>query len=574
MTDAIRRTLAIGAAAGLACALAACGGSSSGGSGSAGSSGGTSGGYAPGGTLQVSMGSPPESLDPQVGYSSESEEADWLVYTPLLTYQHQAGTAGETLIPGLATAMPVVTDGGKTYTLTLRKGLKFANGAAVTASDFTYTIERAIKLWGGAGWYTGNIAGAAAYQAGKAHGISGISTDNATGQIVIHLVTPYGAFANILAFPAAGLIPAGTPMSAESTSPPPGVGPYKITSVQPNRSFTLKKNPLWAGFKIPGTPDGYVNAIQVTIQSNLNTEAQEVLDNQSDEFDWGDVLPPAYLQQIQAKATGRFRVETLAGTDYFWLNTSIKPFNNVLAREAANLAVNRVALERLASGQITPACYYVPPDIVGHASGPCPFGAPSGNGSYSAASLGSAADIALAKKLVARAHLTGSPVTVWTEERQPFQDFGTYLNAQLNAIGFKSTLDVVANSVYDPTIGAKKTDPQAGWSEWTQDFPNPGDFYYVLNADSILPVNNGNFGYVDDPHIQSEITRLNAVPASQLGSVAPQWAALEQYVAKKDFMVPFGYEVTAFFLSDRVDFAKAVFNPVYGDDWLTFELKK
>jgi ABC-type transport system substrate-binding protein len=44
------------------------------------------GAYAPGGTLQVSMGSPPQSLDPQLGYSSESEEADWLVYTPLVTY--------------------------------------------------------------------------------------------------------------------------------------------------------------------------------------------------------------------------------------------------------------------------------------------------------------------------------------------------------------------------------------------------------------------------------------------------------------------------------------------------------
>lgn len=564
--NVIRGTgVASGAAVVLVAMLAACG--------SGGSASQSSATYAPGGTLRVSMGSAPESLDPQSGYSSESEEADWLVYTPLLTYAHQAGAAGEQLIPGLATALPVVSDGGKTYTMTLRKGLKFSTGAPVTASDFTYTIERAIKLWGGAGFFT-NIAGAAAYQAGKATGISGISTDNATGQITVHLVRPYGAFDNVLAFPAAGLIPAGTPMSVQSVSPPPGVGPYKITSVQPNRSFTLQKNPLFAGFDIPGIPAGYVSAVQVTIQSNLNTEAQEVLDNQSDEFDWADVMPPAYVQQVESQAADRYRNETLAGTDYFWLNTSIKPFNNVDAREAVNLAVSRVALERLASGEITPACYFLPPAITGNPGGPCPFGAPSGGGSFSAASLGSAADVATAKALVKKAGLAGTPVTVWTENRQPYQNFGTYLNGQLNAIGFKSTLEVVANAVYDPTIGSAKTDPQAGWSEWTQDFPNPSDFYYVLDATSILPENNGNLGYVDDPYIQSQLSRLDQVPASDLASVATRWASLEKYVAEKDYMVPFGYEVAPFFLSDRVDFAKAVYNPVYGDDWSTFELAK
>src|ERR1700678_1730521 len=242
--------------------------------------------YAPGGTLEVSMGSPPQSLDPQSGYSSESQEADWLVYTPLVTYAHKDGLAGDTLIPGLATALPVVSNGGKTYTATLRKGLEFSNGTSVKASDFAYTIERDLKVgWGGDSFYTSNIVGANAYQAGKAKTISGIVTNDTTGEIVINLLAPYGAFDNVLAFPSSGLVPTGTAMAALSTAPPPGVGPYMITSVKPNVSFTLEKNPSFAKFGIPGIPDGYVNTVQVTIQSNANTEAQNVLDNTSDEFD-------------------------------------------------------------------------------------------------------------------------------------------------------------------------------------------------------------------------------------------------------------------------------------------------
>ena len=78
----------------------------------------------------------------------------------------------------------MITDGGKTYTATLRKGLVFSNGKPVKASDFTYTVERAIKIpWGGSGQFiTAQIVGATAYSTGKAKTISGITTNNSTGQ--------------------------------------------------------------------------------------------------------------------------------------------------------------------------------------------------------------------------------------------------------------------------------------------------------------------------------------------------------------------------------------------------------
>ena len=62
------------------------------------------------------MSSPPNSLDPGLGYTVEASEADWLVYTPLLTYAHLNGTAGTALIPGLATALPTISANGLTCT--------------------------------------------------------------------------------------------------------------------------------------------------------------------------------------------------------------------------------------------------------------------------------------------------------------------------------------------------------------------------------------------------------------------------------------------------------------------------
>ena len=104
--------------------------------------------------------------------------------------------------------MPTVSSDGKTYTFVLRKGLVYSDGTPVQASDFTHTIERAIKLgWGDKSFLTENIVGGEEFHKGKASTISGIQTDDATGTIAIKLVAPYGPFLNVLAFPAAGLVP-------------------------------------------------------------------------------------------------------------------------------------------------------------------------------------------------------------------------------------------------------------------------------------------------------------------------------------------------------------------------------
>ena len=57
----------------------------------------------------VLMGTAPDYLDPQLGYTTQSAEPDWITYTPLLTYRHANGKAGGELIPGLATALPKVS---------------------------------------------------------------------------------------------------------------------------------------------------------------------------------------------------------------------------------------------------------------------------------------------------------------------------------------------------------------------------------------------------------------------------------------------------------------------------------
>ena len=323
------------------------------------------------------------------------------------------------------------------------------------ASDFAYTIERAIKInWGGKSFFTNYIVGAADYDSGKATSISGITTDDTSGDITIHLISAYGAFSNVLAFPAAGLVPTGTPMTPESNNPPVGSVPYMITKVTPNVSFTLAKNPRFAGFHIPDIPVGSLDTINVTIVSNTQTEAEQVLSNQVDIFDAGDTIPPTLLSQIQSQASARFAKEPSPSTFYFFFNVTQPPFNNIAARQAVNLALDRTALERLASGFLTPQCYFLPPSIIGHPTSACPYG--------DVTQPPTAANIAKAKQMVTAAGLAGTPVTVYSETRSPRQQYAEYYQQVLNQIGFKATLKVIQDTVYFQTIGNQSTEPQTG----------------------------------------------------------------------------------------------------------------
>jgi peptide/nickel transport system substrate-binding protein len=547
--------------------VSACGSSSSSSSatssGSASSTSSASSGSTSGGTVSLVMGTAPDSLDPGMAYTSQAWEPDWLAYTGLTTYAHANGAAGTVLIPGVATSLPKITDGGKTYTVTLRKGLVFSNGTPVKASDFAYTVERSIKIpWGGSGQFiTATIQGGTAFANGKAKTISGITANDATGQITIHLVAPYGPFDNVLAFPALGIIPSGTPLKNEPNSPPPGVGPYMITNIVPNASFSLVKNPHWAAMNIPAIPAGNVN-VNVKISSNVDANALSVLNNSADVFDWGDTIPGSLLPQIQSQGKDRFaNVNLGAQTYYVFLNSKTKPFNNQLAREAVVTGLNQNAMARLGSGSLSPGCFFLPPAIIGHPTSPCPYGTP-GDG-----------DLAKAKQLVQQSGMAGTPVTVWSQNRSPRLQWMTYYTSFLNSIGFKATQKVIADATYFQTIGNLKLNPQTGFADWNQDFPNPVDFYLLLSGQAILPTNNQNFGQVDDPYINSQVNKLGAVPTSQLNSVASQWQATDEYTAKKAYLAVFGYRTVPKFTSDRINFGAVIFQPVYGLDWSSFQLK-
>ncbi len=339
-------------AAGSALGLAACG-----------SSGGKEGG-----TLTGTYASFPSYLDPALSYEVEGWTAMYDTYLPLLTYAHADGAAGSKVVPALAESLPKISNGGKTYTLTLRKGLKYSDGAPVVASDFASSIERLFKMNSpGVGFYE-HIVGAEKFAKTKSGRIPGIKTDDRTGKIVIDLTNPRGTFTNELGMLFAAVLPSGTPAKNLTADPPPATGPYMITKSEPGRGWSYARNPYWAkanGPQISEVPAGHVDKIDIRVIRNDSTQVNEI---ERGKANWMQTpISSDLYNKVKDKYEGtQFRVEHPINLYLFWMNTEKPPFDDVKVRQAVNYAINPAALERIYAGSLAATHQILPEGMPGH----------------------------------------------------------------------------------------------------------------------------------------------------------------------------------------------------------------
>lgn len=556
-----RRALVLLAACLSLFVIAACGGDDNGGSTGSGSSGQAK----KGGSITISQTSQPDYLDPALTYTVNGVEPLWLVYTPLITYARAEGQAGAKLIPGLAEALPEISKDGLTYKLKLRSGLKYSDGTPVKASDFEHAIKRVLNLESGGSAFYLVIAGAQDYlDAGKSDGdISGITTDDKTGDITIKLTGPDGSFTHVLAMWFAGLVPSNTPFKNMTKDPPPGVGPYMVTESVPNRQFVMERNKEYDKNPIEGIPSGNIDTITTKIIKSAQRQAQDVI---SGKLDYMQDPPPADIKpEVKAKYSDRYEEHTTASTYYMFMNTQVPPFDDPKVREAVNWGIDKPGLARLFAGEVAPGCSFLPPGVPGFDEAldvnDCPFGNPN-----------EPPDIEKARALIKEAGVDGMDVTVYGNNDDPTDKVTEAYADMLNKMGFNAKPKILDGGVYFQTIGNQKTKAQTGFANWFQDFPHPKNFMFLVDGKSIQPTNNQNFGNVDDPEITKGIAELNKEP--DLTKAEPQWKDLNKKLVERGWIVPYGHRKLATFVSERMDFENCtIFHPVYNNDYSSFCLK-
>jgi peptide/nickel transport system substrate-binding protein len=511
-----------------------------------------------GGVLRVASTFGLDFIDPALAYTPESWVTVSMTNDGLVAFRKVGGIQGVQLVPDLATALPVATDAGKTYTFRVRSGIHYSTGQLVQPEDFRHELERVFEvkpLSGGAQYFRG-IVGAARCRPGRHCDLSqGIVTDRAARTVAFHLTAPDADFLTKLALTWAVAVPTSTPGRNVGNHPVPATGPYMVAYVKKN-SVKLVRNPRFREWSADAQPDGYPDAIVWTENHNPAKVKNVVSGVTRGEQDVAYFLvPPLSKRELAPLATrypGQLRITTTAATNYFFLNTRVPPFDDLRARLAVNYALDRQALATALGPAFAPTCQILPPNYPSYRRA-CPY------------IPGGVAGLDKARGLVKASGTTGQSVVVWTVGPQVVQ--GRFMAAVLRSIGYRTRLHVAPDPFkYFQTVLDSRTRAQIGYYGWASDFPSESGFIQPLfSCAAFVP---GNPDATTDPSgfcsrsIDRQIAHAVSVQAQDPPAAHALWRQIEREILAQAPMVPTYNHKNVDLLAKRV--GNYQFHPQWG----------
>ncbi|MDR9403690.1 MAG: ABC transporter substrate-binding protein [Halothece sp. Uz-M2-17] len=283
----------------------------------------------------------PRTLDPADSYELAGLGLIYNLSDRLYTYE--LGTTA--LEPQLATAMPEISEDGLTYTIPLREGITFHDGAAFNAEAMQFSLERFIENGGKPSFLLADI----------------IENIEATGEyeLTIILKQPFAAFPSLLAFPGACAVsPEAYQIGAGEFLPNTfvGTGRYQLTEFT---SDTVRLDPFSDYWGDEPANEGVDMQIYASNPANLfNAFRTGGVDVAYQSFD------PNQIKSLrEAASEGQWQEIASSGTavNYLMLNTQAEAVNNVEVRRAIAQMMDRQLInERVLQGQSEPIYSLIP----------------------------------------------------------------------------------------------------------------------------------------------------------------------------------------------------------------------
>jgi peptide/nickel transport system substrate-binding protein len=527
-------------------AAAGCGGSSS-----SSPSAAPSAGAQKGGTLTILANAGFGVADPAQNYTLQQWSLLITTHDGLAQFQRVGGPAGTKLVPDLATSLPQPTNGGKTYTFQIRKGIKFSNGQTMKPSDFVATFERQFTVPGPTSFYSG-IVGADKCSTKKCDLTQGVVADDSAYTLTINLTAADPEFLQKLALPFAYVVPADTSKKLTGNHVPPGTGPYMWQSYNPNSEAVLVRNPHFHVWNAAAQPAGYPDKIVEKYGQSVSDAVTAVQNGQADVVYDGDVIPADRLSELNSpKYAKQVHVNPLTADWYFALNTRRPPFNNLQARQAINYAADRAAYVKIAGGPslAVPTCQILPPNFPGYKPY-CPYTAGTDHTKWTGP------DLAKAKQLVKESGTAGMKVVV-NSDNESNKPLAEQMVSDLNKIGYKASAQLLNASIQYPFVQNSDNSSKwnVAWSSWYQDYPAASDFLNVLlGCGSIHPHSDAspNIAAFCDKTIQAQMDKALTLGQTDPAGANAMWAQIDHAVTDQAPWVDLYNPKLIDFLSSRV----------------------
>lgn len=257
-----------------------------------------------GGSIRVGISQDLDSLDPHKAVAAGTKEVLFNIYEGLVKPDKDGD-----LVEAVASSYSV-SDDAKVYTFTLRDGVKFHNGNAVTAEDVKYSIDRCADTSNGEPLVS-------AYSIIESVNILDEKT------VEIRLTESNTEF---LAYMTTAIIPKDYD---KLDTEPVGTGPFKYVSRSPQENVILEKNEDYWGEK------AHLDKVEFKIVA----DADMLVTN----LKGGSIDMAMRLTSSQAaELTDGFHIEegTMNLVQALYLNNDVEPLNNEKVRQALCYAVN------------------------------------------------------------------------------------------------------------------------------------------------------------------------------------------------------------------------------------------
>ena len=458
-----------------------------------------------GGTAVVSVPSfiAKTTLDPAVAFNGAAYVVNYAACATLLNYPDEPGAGGLRLVPDAARALPTVSKDGRSYTFTIRAGMRFSppSNQPVTAQTFKHTIERSVNPRMNRGgppgqMFLGDVVGAPAYFAGKTRHLAGVAARG--DRLTIHLTRPAPDLPARLAVLSFCAVPTDTPNRPVSGAIP-SAGPYYVASSTPGRSYTLLRNPNYHGNR-----PHRLQRIEIIIGAS-----HPVAQIEASQLDYviGGVpagesarLERLYGAHSAAARRGRQRyfVNRTLVVDSLYLNTRRPLFATARMRRAVSYAVDRNALAATGGAFSTaaaPAQMSLPPGIPGYRDAHVYPLVP---------------DLASARRLAGRGHHEAELYYV-LEGGSP--QAAQIIKNNLAALG----IDVHVHRMQGDEMYTRLSRPNEPWdiaiASYGSNYNDPGEFINGLATDNVF-----NFTHYHDPRLSRAIraaSGLSGIPRAQ-----------------------------------------------------------
>ena len=485
-----------------------------------------------GGTLTVLSNQDFTHLDPARNWvMSDMDFGTRLLYRTLVTYKAAPGTAGGELVPDLATDLGTPSNGTKTWTFHLKKGIKYEDGTPVTAQDIKYNVERSFSpdLPGGSDYAARYLAGAEGYQ-GPAQGkhLDSIKTpDDHT--IVFELRKPFAEFPNATVMPNFAPTPKEQDKGPQYDNRPFSSGPYKIESYERGKKLVLVRNTHWAA-STDAVRKAYPDKLVVVMGLKANQIDDRLIASQGPDasaVSWGALRPESSAKVLpNAEVRKRLIAESTNCTDMVQMHTGKAPFDEVKVRQAVQYALDKDSVLTASGGPAFNdlSTAYMPATLF---DGKQP----------DTLKIPATGDVAKAKQLLKEA---GKPDGVETKMTVSTGDKGRAeaIQQSLGKAGIKVTIETVDPSAFYATIGDTKNRTDMVYTGWCPDYPSGSTFLpFVFDGRFIKEKgNSGNHSLFRDKPTMKRMDDIAAMTDAKQANAA--WRKLDGEILAKAPAVP------------------------------------